>query len=107
MNKIDPKEVELDKIYNLFYVAQNCVFDECGDGSGLIITEEYKELVNLFENFDKENGTLFPNRSDNLEHRYIVFSDNEQSSISFTDLWATTPDYSFYEFIIKFNTFYI
>jgi hypothetical protein len=103
--KQQQKERELDKIYNLFYVARNCVQDECGDGSGLIVTEKYMELANLFQNFNDENGNEFPSRSNNFDNHYISFI-NDQESLSFTDNKAYMDSLG-YEFIVKFNTFYI
>ena len=86
-------------------MAQNCVLDEGGDGSGLIVTDEYIKLANLYEKFDKENGSFFPNRTVDSYHHIITFN-NDIEYLSFSDRMSLIESKG-YDFVMKFKTIYI
>lgn len=88
-----------EKIRKLFEFVEEYVMAECGDGWGLIVSNNYKELANLFEKYQREYGRIIRGRDD--LYLQIVFS-ADQESISFVDDKCDT-NLSNYDVAVKVN----
>jgi len=91
----------LDKITALFDYIVYYMWTEGGDGWALVVSNDYRELANLFHEYDKNNDNRFAysGESENL----ISFSRNDSfpENISFTNIMPNEFDRRFYELVIK------
>jgi hypothetical protein len=107
-DKKNKKEAELNAIYKIFDISILFVEAEGGDGSGAIISDNYIELANLFEEYNEKRNVkfnLFLYRDD--RGNYISFSNAEegQESIVFSNDRNLLSD-PFFEFVVKVDIKY-
>jgi len=93
---IDDKPLEMtETIHKLFDVICNLVISEGGDGDAWVISENYRELANLFEIHQRDEKWMdfYHDRYDNLKENRVWFHIDDQGSVCFLDDMSKVPNY--------------
>jgi len=80
-----------DGLYKLFDAVKLIVFESGGDGDGWIVSEHYKELADIFHDYEMEHGNWFHQRYDT--DVYISFG-HDQEAIIFVRVRDTVPSWA-------------
>ena len=73
-------KVTKERIFLLFHTVLEIIFDSGGDGDGYIVSEHWKKLAVLFEEFVKDDTVFVPYR---YEQDGVIELVDGQQSISF------------------------
>lgn len=85
-------EDEMKRLHQIFDVLYDVVVDQSGDGWGAIVSKDYKQLAQLFEEWDKD--MIFPYGYKFESDNYIGFSysGTDEECIKFTDDFEYAKD---------------
>lgn len=64
----------------LFELARKAALSSCGDGVAMIVSQQYVELAEDFEEYEKEHGNYFVMREEDIYGSVITFSPDEELS---------------------------
>lgn len=97
MENHDPKYAfETRELKSLFETVRLFVAGSCGDGDGWIIAENYGELADLFETYEKERDSKFKFLNRYNRDGRIMFGpdDSFQESINFVNKEYVLPKWA-------------
>lgn len=95
------------KITRLFDYVRDYVLAESGDGWGLIVSNNYKELANLFEEDENKVSQWFTERINGFETIIFKHKNNEEEYIAFIsyEYYSANPQeyWTFFEICVIVN----
>ena len=90
-----------EMLLDLFDVVENYVMSDGGDGWGFIVSENYKELADKFEAYNKTQKGYFACRQNFEERHFIMFHEDEEDQEGITFMNKIPDNYQeMYESIL-------